>query len=112
MPRRTINDLSLLDPRFRQHQLHDSFTPTADLHAILMEFREYHSLPDPAPASYQHANLFVPLLEIYSSHAGEIGENRFSHLTGFCKTLLVLPHSTADPERLFSMIGSRHISAK
>ena len=67
MPRRTINDLSLLDPRFRQHQLHDSFTPTADLHAILMEFREYHSLPDPAPASYQHANLFVPLLEIYPS---------------------------------------------
>jgi hypothetical protein len=37
--------------------------------------------------------------------AGEVGAKRFGDLANFCKLLLVLPHSTADPERLFSMIG-------
>ena len=36
--------------------------------------------------------------------AGEATAKRFCNLAK-CKTLLVLPHSTADPERLFSMIG-------
>ena len=49
-----INDLSMLDPRYRFEasaasvtRLFWRFTPTADLDAILMEFREYQSLPDP-----------------------------------------------------------------
>ena len=37
--------------------------------------------------------------------AGEVGDKRFQNLANFCKLLLVLPHSTADPERLFSVIG-------
>ena len=37
--------------------------------------------------------------------AGAIHEKRFDHLANFCKLLLVLPHSTADPERLLSVIG-------
>ena len=36
---------------------------------------------------------------------GEIGEKCFGTLAAFCKTLLVLPHSTANPERLFSIIS-------
>ena len=37
--------------------------------------------------------------------AREAAAKRFCNLAKFCKTLLVLPHCTADPERLFSMIG-------
>ena len=37
--------------------------------------------------------------------AGEASPKRFGHLAGFCKNLLILPHSTADPERLFGVIG-------
>ena len=37
--------------------------------------------------------------------AGEVGEKRYGNLADFSKLLLVLPHSTADPERLFSIIG-------
>ena len=36
---------------------------------------------------------------------GAIHEKRFGHLANFCKLLLVLPHSTADPERVFGVIG-------
>ena len=35
----------------------------------------------------------------------EIGEKRFHNIADLCKILLVLPHSTADPERLFTMVG-------
>ena len=31
-------------------------------------------------------------------------QKRFSNLVRLCKTLLVLPHSNADPERLFSVV--------
>ena len=41
----------------------------------------------------------IPLL------VGETNVRWFGHLPGLCKNLLVLPHSTADPEHLFSMIG-------
>ena len=64
-----------------------------------MEFREYQSLPDPACKSLDD---FWASVGDLPKPAGEVGEN---HLTGFYKTLLVLPHSTADPKRLFSMIG-------
>ena len=45
-----------------------------------------------------------------SLHPGEVGEKCFGNLTNFCKLLLVLPHSTADLERLFSIIGNIDIS--
>ena len=35
---------------------------------------------------------------------GDTSEKRFGNLSLLCKTLLVLPHSNADPERLFSMV--------
>ena len=56
----TIKDLSLLDPRHRfetstatETRLFERFLPTADLDAILMEFREYQSLPNPQLPSYK-----------------------------------------------------------
>ena len=108
----TINNLSVLDPRHRFEasaasitRLFKRFTPTADLYTILMEFREYQSLPDPQLPAYKSLDDFWASVGDLPKPAGDIGEKRFGHLTGFCKTLLVLPHSTADPERLFSMIG-------
>ena len=35
---------------------------------------------------------------------GDSSQKRFSNLVQLCKILLVLPHSNADPERLFSMV--------
>ena len=37
--------------------------------------------------------------------AGEVEDRHFGYLANFCKVLLELPHSTADPERLFSISG-------
>ena len=70
-----LNDeLSVLDPRHRFEasaasitRLFKCFTPTADLDAILMEFREYQSLPDPQLPAYKSLDDFGPLLEIYPS---------------------------------------------
>ena len=36
---------------------------------------------------------------------GDEDAKRFGDLSNMCKLLLILPHSTADPERLFSVIG-------
>ena len=69
-----------------------------------MEFREYQSLPDPQLPAYKSLDDFWASVGDLPKPAGEFGEKRFGNLIGFCKTLLVL-HSTADPERLFSMIG-------
>ena len=35
---------------------------------------------------------------------GDTSQKRSSNLSRLCKTLLVLPHSNADPKRLFSMV--------
>ena len=43
--------------------------------------------------------------------AGDVDAKRFGNLTESCKVLLILPHSTADPERLFSMIGKMERSS-
>ena len=44
--------------------------------------------------------------------AGEVGAKRFGDLANFCKLLLVLPHSSADPKRLFSMLGKVETSQR
>ena len=38
------------------------------------------------------------------SKPGNASRKRFEQLAKLCKILLVLPHSNADPERLFSMV--------
>jgi len=37
--------------------------------------------------------------------AGEVGKKCYGNLAKFCKLLLMLPHSTADPKQLISIIG-------
>ena len=75
----------------------------------MMEFREYKSLPDsqlPQPVTHKSAlEEFWTLMGELPLLARESNVKRFDHLAAFCKNLLILPHSTADPERLFSIIG-------
>ena len=109
-------DLNILDPRQRYQvtaasviKLLKRFNNNSnyDVDAILMEFREYKSLPDsqlPIIASKYALEGFWSAMGELPLIAGE-GGKRFGHLAGFCKNLLILPHSTADPERLFSIIG-------
>ena len=40
----------------------------------------------------------------YLTQPGDIQQKHFPHLSHLCKVLLVLPHTTADPEHLFSMV--------
>lgn len=114
----TINDLRILDPE--QH-LQVSVTSVTrllkrfnnnsiyDVDAVTMEFREYKSLPDsqlPQPVTRKSAlEEFWTLMGELPLLARESNAKRFDHLAGFCKNLLILPHSTADPERLFSILG-------
>ena len=56
----------------------------------MKEWQEFKSLPDDhLPGCESLENLW----------------SRIGNLANFCKLLLVLPHSTADLERLFSIIG-------
>ena len=87
----TINDLCVLVPRHwfealaaSVTQLFKHFTPTADLDAILMEFREYQSLPDPQLPAYKSLDDFWDSVGDLPKPAGEFGEKRFGNLTGFC----------------------------
>lgn len=107
-----FKDLCILDPGHRFETsaacvtcLHRRFLPSADLDALLMEFREYQSLPNPQLPLYTTLDEFWASFGDLPQPGSEIGEKRFGSLAAFCKTLLVLPHSTADPEHLFSIIG-------
>ena len=78
-----------------------------DVDAILMKFCEYKSLPDsqlPIIASKNALEGFWSAMGELSLLAGE-GGKQSSHLAGFCKNLLILPHSTANPKCLFSIVG-------
>lgn len=72
---------------------------------VTSEFRDFKAFPaDHLPQEYSSLEEFWVLVgKILQPAAADA--RRFAHLSNFCKTLLVLPHSTADPERLFSMIG-------
>ena len=113
----TIRDLSLLDPSSRSKTTSTSVTrlakrflrlSTEDMDDLHREFLDYKSMPEdqlpPVDASSPSA-----IDHFWSAIAsmpapGDAEQHRFTHLAELCKVLLVLPHSTADPERLFSMI--------
>ena len=81
------------------------YNSTCDIDAVLMEFREYKSLPESQlPVCNDSLEQFWTSMGEILLPTGEATAKRFGNLAKFCKTLLVLPHSTADPER-FSMIG-------
>lgn len=76
-----------------------------EMDTVLKEWQEFKSLPAdslPRCESLEHLSSCIGKIPL---PAGEVGEKRFGNLANFCKLLLVLPHSTADPERLFSIIG-------
>ena len=111
----TFKDLSLLDTWYcfeassaSLDRLVRRFQPSADVDSLLMELRDYQSLPEaqlPPQPSQESLESFWVSMGAMPQPGGEIGDKRFPTLTQLCKTLLVLSHSTADPERLFSVIG-------
>ena len=114
----TIRDLSLLDPKNRQSVTSSSairlakrfasVTSHEELDGLDAELRDYKSMPENQ----------LPSVDVSSATAldhfwqemgdltqpGDIQQKRFRYLSHLCKVLLVLPHTTADPERLFSMV--------
>ena len=81
------------------------WTASTNADAVLKEWHEYQSLPDGQLPECKSLEEFWSTMGRLPAPAGEMGAHRFGSLANFCKLLLVLPHSTADPERLFSMIG-------
>ena len=115
---RTIQDLTLLDPRkrlsvssesvYRLSMRFLSMSSEEELDELQAEVRDYKSVPE----------CQLPILDLSCASGidhfwtqiasmtkpGDLQQKRFPQLAHLCKTLLVLPHSTADPERLFSMV--------
>ena len=110
-----IRDLGMLDPRNR-HQISSAVVlrllkrfnkqcSIEEMDTILKEWQEYKSLPDDQLPRCESLEYFWSHMGQLPMPAGEVGDKRFGNLANFSNLLLVLPHSTADPERLFSMIG-------
>ena len=103
----TVSDLSILNPRHRFHvtatssltRLLKRFNTNSncDVDAVVMEFREYRSLAD---SQLPACNDSGPPWGIFRSLP-----ERLLLIKCFYNLAVVLPHSTANPERLFSMIG-------
>ena len=82
---------------------------TDDEHDNLsMEFRDFRSCSDSELPQFHSTNYAA--IEHYRDAMSkvklvtDINTSRFGTLAQFAKILLVLPHSNADPERLFSMV--------
>ena len=110
--------MSLLDPKNRQ-----SVTSSSAIHLTKRvasvtshealdgqdaELRDYKSMPEnqlPSVDASSAAALDHFWQEIVDlTQPGDIQQKRFPHLSHLCKVLLVLSHTTADPEHLFSMV--------
>ena len=76
-----------------------------EMDTVLKEWQEFKSLPDDNLCTCASLEHFWSCIGQVPLPAGEVGEKRFGNSANFCKLLLVLPHSTADPERHFSIIG-------
>lgn len=114
----TIKELAFLDPRNRNKsslggltQLATRFTSfTSDeIDSLCMEFRDFRAtsnthLPtfDPKNDNAAVDHFWAAMSDVRSVADSEM--YRFQYLSQLAKTLLVLPHSNADPERLFSMV--------
>ena len=114
----TIKDLIVLDPRNRLKataqsvlRLMEHFVQTStedDRDQIQQELRYFKSMPESQLPEFNHTRLSG--LDHFWANLGDMTqpgnseEKRFAQLSNLCKVLLVLPHSTADAERLFSII--------
>ena len=120
-----VNQLAFLDPRNRDKtslsgiiQLANRFTSFSSdqLDTLSMKFRDFRAstldeLPlfDPKEAgAIDH--FWAAMAEVPSVMDSEI--HRYSTLSKFAQTLFILPHSNADPERLFSMVRKIEIEER
>ena len=110
----TLDDLSILDPCKRLQitppsvlrlcQRFEKRTPQ-ELDDILWELNDYRVMPENQLPIYEDGDLDQFWFSMgQMQKPGDTSLKRFGNLAGLCKTLLVLPHSNADPERLFSMV--------
>ena len=112
-----LHDLKILDPRKRTEVNTSSVVRLAnrfenctheELDDLVSEVNDYRLMPNnqlPAANSDDDGALdqFWFLMGCISK-PGDSSRKRFERLTKLCKILLVLSHSNADPERLFSMV--------
>ena len=113
----TIRDLAILNPASRStistasvqrlSKRFTSLTSPNDIDDLECEVRDYKSMAasqlptvSSGPSSIDH--FWADLADMRKITDTE--EKHFTHLPALCKRLLVLPHSTADPERVFSMV--------
>ena len=112
---RIVSDLGMLNPQNCYSVTSASVTrllnrfykqcSTDVLDELLKEWHEYQSLLDNQLPKYRSLEDFWASMGQLPLPGGESGVKRFGNLSNLCKLLLVLPHSTADPERLFSIIS-------
>eukprot|EP00117_Sycon_ciliatum_P017562 scpid64125/ scgid4510/ len=75
-----------------------------DIDAILTELLDFKSLPDDVlPHRGENLDQFWSALSKLT-RPEDSTQRRFANLSKLAKVALVLPHSNADPERLFSMV--------
>ena len=93
-----------------------SFSPD-ELDTLNMQFRDYRAAPldqlptyDPCEAAGAIDHFWAAMAEVKSVTNLEV--YRFGTLSSFAQVLLVLPHSNADPERLFSMVRKIETEAR
>ena len=112
----TLDDLKILNPRRRCETTPSSVlrlcerfekrTPQ-ELDDIICELNDYRVMPENQLPVVDddggNLDLFWFLMGKIQK-PGDVSQKHFGNLGGLCKTLLVLPHSNADPERLFSIV--------
>ncbi len=121
---KTISDLAFLDPRNRVKTSSASIIRLAkrfltnnsdEIDAIVAEFLSFQVAPD------SQLPVFDPKTDAAIDHFWSlmgkqtaIGDlsSAYRNLSELAKTVLVLPHSNADPERLFSMVGKIEIQPR
>lgn len=112
----TIRNLAFLNPKSRSSvtasailQICRKLLTSAsaeDIDLVMEEFLDFKTMPEEQlPAVTDHAFLdqfWAQLSKLPSLH--DESQLRFPNLGKLAKVALVLPHSNADPERLFSMV--------
>lgn len=119
----TIKELAFLDPRNRDKcsrngilQLASRFTSSTadDIDDLTMEFSDYRAASDDQLPKFDPEEVaavdhfWAAMSEIHT--VTDVDTLRFGMLSTLAKVLLVLPHSNADPERLFSMVRKFKLS--
>ena len=113
----TIKQLAFLDPRNRDKtslndiiQLANRFTSFSldEIDTLSIEFRDFRATPLDQLPTYDSKEagavdqFWASMAKVQSVMDLEV--RRFGVLSNFAQVLLILPHSNADPERLFSMV--------